>query len=35
MRSQAMKEKVTLHAKLLDPRSSLKEVHDEKLQNYR
>ncbi|XP_005724105.1 protein FAM161B [Pundamilia nyererei] len=35
MRSQAMKKKVTLHAKLLDPRSSLKEVYDEKLQNYR
>lgn len=31
MRSQAMKKTVTLHAKLLDPHSSLKEVNNEKL----
>ncbi|XP_053291149.1 protein FAM161B [Pleuronectes platessa] len=30
-RSQAMKKTVALHAKLLDPHSSLKEVHDDKL----
>lgn len=35
MRSQAMKKNVTLHAKLLDPHSSLKEVHNEKLQHHR
>lgn len=35
MRCQAMKKTVTLHAKLLDPRSSLKDVYDEKLQNHR
>lgn len=35
MRSQAMKKTVTLHAKLLDPHSSLKEVHAEKLQHHR
>lgn len=35
MRSQAMKKNVTLHAKLLDPHSSLKEVHSEKLQHHR
>lgn len=35
MRSQAMKKTVTLHAKLLDPHSSLKEVYNEKLQQHR
>ncbi|XP_038584617.1 protein FAM161B [Micropterus salmoides] len=35
MRSQAMKKTVTLHAKLLDPHSSLKEVYNEKLQHHR
>ncbi|XP_069571066.1 protein FAM161B [Brachyistius frenatus] len=35
MRSQAMKKTVALHAKLLDPHSSLKEVYDEKLQHHR
>lgn len=35
MKSQAMKKTVTLHAKLLDPHSSLKEVHTEKLQYLR
>ncbi|KAM9354861.1 protein FAM161B [Pholidichthys leucotaenia] len=35
MRSQAMKKAVTLHAKLLDPHSSLKEVYNEKLQHHR
>ncbi|XP_035530299.1 protein FAM161B [Morone saxatilis] len=35
MRSQAMKKAVTLHAKLLDPHSSLKEVQNEKLQHHR
>ncbi|XP_073340219.1 protein FAM161B [Pagrus major] len=35
MKSQAMKKTVTLHAKLLDPHSSLKEVHNEKLQYLR
>ncbi|XP_033498413.2 protein FAM161B [Epinephelus lanceolatus] len=35
MRSQAMKKTVTLHAKLLDPHSSLKEVYNDKLQNHR
>ncbi|XP_027130957.1 protein FAM161B isoform X3 [Larimichthys crocea] len=35
MRSQAMKKTVALHAKLLDPHSSLKEVHNEKLQHHR
>lgn len=34
-RSQAMSKTVTLHAKLLDPHSSLKEVHNEKLQLHR
>lgn len=32
MRSQAMKKTVTLHAKLLDPHSVLKEVCDERVQ---
>ncbi|KAI3367755.1 hypothetical protein L3Q82_026592 [Scortum barcoo] len=35
MRSQAMKKTVTLHAKLLDPHNSLKEVYDEKVQHHR
>lgn len=35
MRSQAMKKTITLHAKLLDPHSSLKEVYNEKLQHHR
>ncbi|XP_030574563.1 protein FAM161B [Archocentrus centrarchus] len=35
MRSQAMKKTITLHAKLLDPHSSLKEVYNEKLQLHR
>ncbi|XP_076604276.1 protein FAM161B isoform X2 [Chaetodon auriga] len=35
MRSQAMKKTVTLHAKLLDPHRSLKDVHNEKLQHHR
>ncbi|XP_070698508.1 protein FAM161B [Pempheris klunzingeri] len=35
MRSQAMRKTVTLHAKLLDPHSSLKEVYNEKLQHHR
>nr|XP_020446571.1 protein FAM161B isoform X2 [Monopterus albus] len=35
MRSQAMKKTVALHAKLLDPHISLKEVYNEKLQRYR
>lgn len=35
IRSQAMKNTVTLHAKLLDPRGSLNEVHNEKLQQHR
>ncbi|XP_030299448.1 protein FAM161B isoform X2 [Sparus aurata] len=35
MKSQAMKKTVTLHAKLLDPHSSLTEVHTEKLQYLR
>ncbi|XP_044021741.1 protein FAM161B [Siniperca chuatsi] len=35
MRSQAMKKTVTLHAKLLDPHSSLKEVYNEKLHHHR
>ncbi|XP_041668534.1 protein FAM161B isoform X2 [Cheilinus undulatus] len=34
MRSQAMKRAVALHAKLLDPHSSLKDVFDEKLQQH-
>ncbi|XP_019940090.2 protein FAM161B [Paralichthys olivaceus] len=33
-RSEAMKKTVTLHAKLLDPHSSLKEVYDEKLKQH-
>ncbi|KAM8737131.1 protein FAM161B isoform 2-T3 [Acanthopagrus schlegelii] len=35
MKSQAMRKAVTLHAKLLDPHSSLKEGHTEKLQYLR
>ncbi|XP_063765486.1 protein FAM161B isoform X2 [Eleginops maclovinus] len=35
MRSQAMKETISLHAKLLDPHSSLKEVYNDKLQHHR
>ncbi|XP_068195502.1 protein FAM161B [Antennarius striatus] len=35
MRSQAMKKTIALHAKLLDPHSSWKEVHNEKLQHHR
>uniref|UniRef100_A0AAQ6INF8 FAM161 centrosomal protein B n=1 Tax=Anabas testudineus TaxID=64144 RepID=A0AAQ6INF8_ANATE len=35
MRSQAMKKTVVLHAKLLDPHSSLNEVYNEKLQQHR
>ncbi|KAF1374913.1 hypothetical protein PFLUV_G00233980 [Perca fluviatilis] len=35
MRSQAMKKTVTLHAKLLDPHSSLEEVCNHKLQHHR
>lgn len=35
MRSQAMKKTITLHAKLLDPHRSLKEVHNEKVQHRR
>ncbi|XP_023147881.1 protein FAM161B [Amphiprion ocellaris] len=35
LRSQAMKKTVTLHAKLLDPHRSLKEVFYEKLQHHR
>lgn len=35
IRSQAMKKTVTLHAKLLDPHSSLKEVYNDKLQHHR
>ncbi|XP_068608187.1 protein FAM161B [Brachionichthys hirsutus] len=34
MRSQAMKKSIALHAKLLDPHSSWKEVHNEKLQHH-
>lgn len=34
MRSEAMKRTVTLHAKLLDPHRSLKEVYNEKLQHH-
>ncbi|XP_040917077.1 protein FAM161B [Toxotes jaculatrix] len=34
MRSQAMKKTVALHAKLLDPHSSLKEVYNEKLKHH-
>ncbi|XP_071353804.1 protein FAM161B isoform X2 [Trachinotus anak] len=34
MRSQAMKKTVALHAKLLDPHSSLKEVNSEKLKHH-
>ncbi|XP_033980885.1 protein FAM161B [Trematomus bernacchii] len=35
MRSQAMKKTITLHAKLLDPHESLKEVFNDKLQHHR
>ncbi|XP_047466638.1 protein FAM161B isoform X2 [Mugil cephalus] len=35
LRSQAMKKTVAVHAKLLDPHSSLKEVYNEKLQHHR
>ncbi|XP_034714177.1 protein FAM161B [Etheostoma cragini] len=35
LRSQAMKKTVTLHAKLLDPHSSLEEVCNEKLKHHR
>lgn len=35
LRSQAMKRTVALHAKLLDPHNSLKEVYNEKLQHHR
>ncbi|XP_029316395.1 protein FAM161B [Cottoperca gobio] len=35
MRSQAMKKTITLHAKLLDPHGSLKEVYNDKLQHHR
>lgn len=35
MRSEAMKRTVMLHAKLLDPHRSLKEVYNEKLQHHR
>ncbi|KAM7375801.1 hypothetical protein PAMP_005569 [Pampus punctatissimus] len=35
LRSEAMKKTVGLHAKLLDPHSSLKEVYNEKLQHHR
>nr|XP_040056294.1 protein FAM161B isoform X2 [Gasterosteus aculeatus aculeatus] len=35
MRSQAMKKAVTLHARLLDPHSSLKAVFNDKLQHHR
>ena len=35
MRSQALRKSVALHAKLLDPQSNLKDVHDEKLQHHR
>ncbi|XP_037602432.1 protein FAM161B isoform X1 [Sebastes umbrosus] len=35
MRSQAMRKTVTLHAKLLDPHISLKEVYNDKLQHHR
>ncbi|XP_022606715.1 protein FAM161B [Seriola dumerili] len=34
MRSQAMKKTVALHAKLMDPHSSLKEVNNEKLKHH-
>ncbi|XP_023273024.1 protein FAM161B [Seriola lalandi dorsalis] len=34
MRSQAMKKTVALHAKLMDPNSSLKEVNNEKLKHH-
>uniref|UniRef100_A0A665WY40 FAM161 centrosomal protein B n=1 Tax=Echeneis naucrates TaxID=173247 RepID=A0A665WY40_ECHNA len=34
MRSEAMKKTVSLHAKLLDPHGSLKEVNDAKLKHY-
>lgn len=34
MRSEAMRRSVALHARLLDPHSSLKEVHNEKLQQH-
>ncbi|KAL3049137.1 hypothetical protein OYC64_008588 [Pagothenia borchgrevinki] len=34
-RSQAMKKTITLHAKLLDPHESLKEVFNDKLQHHR
>lgn len=35
MRSEAMRRSVALHARLLDPHSSLKEVHNEKLLQHR
>lgn len=35
LRSQAMKKTLAVHAKLLDPHSSLKEVYNEKLQHHR
>ncbi|XP_068448306.1 protein FAM161B isoform X1 [Clinocottus analis] len=35
MRSQALKKTVTLHARLLDPHSSLKDVYNDKLQRHR
>lgn len=35
MRSQAMKKKVSLHAKLLDPHNSLREEYNEKVQRHR
>ncbi|XP_034051059.1 protein FAM161B [Thalassophryne amazonica] len=35
MRSQTMKNTIVLHAKILDPHSSFKEVYDEKVQQHR
>lgn len=35
MRSEAMRSSVALHARLLDPHSSLKEVHNDKLLQHR
>lgn len=35
LKSQAMKKTLALHAKFLDPHSSLKEVYHEKLQHHR
>ena len=35
LRTEAMRRTVLLHAKLLDPHRSLKEVHNEKLQDHR